>query len=86
MCTNIATRTRVTGSALMPAGWTKVDEATIGFDHATHLWVEHALRLDFASSAGAERVAVELDLTSARALLVQLQDVIAAAERSGLES
>lgn len=86
MCTNIATRTRVTGSAMTTAGWAKVDEATIGYDHATHLWVEHALRLDFASSTTADRLAVELDLASAKALLAELQDVIAAAERSGLES
>ena len=82
MCTNIATKTRVTGSAQTASGWTKVDEATIGFDHATHLWADHAVRLDFVSSTGADRIAVELDLASGKALLRQLQDVIAAAEAS----
>ena len=82
MCTNIATTTRISGSAKSASGWIAVDEATIGFDHATHLWTEHALRIDFASHAG--RVAVELDLASARALRDHLQEVIAQAEASGM--
>lgn len=86
MCTNIATKTRVNGSATSGAGWSSVDEATIGFDHATHLWTEHAVRVDFVSSKSGERVGVELDLASGRALLRELQEVIAAAEQSGVES
>src|SRR3954468_13373205 len=85
MCTNIATKTRVTGSATTVAGWSNVDEATIGFDHATHLWTDHAVRFDFTRSGTADRVAIELDLPSAKALLRELQDVVGAAERSGVE-
>lgn len=86
MCTNIATKTRVTGSATLEGGWAKVDEATIGFDHATHLWAEHAVRIDFASTSADERIAVELDLSSARSLAAHLADVIAQAERSGVDA
>ena len=86
MCTNIATKTSVTGSASLASGWSKVDEATIGFDHATHLWRDHAVRLDFVSAAGGERIAVELDLASGRALLDRLSEVIAEAERSGVDA
>ena len=86
MCTNIATKTRVTGSATLDGSWGKIDEATIGFDHATHLWAEHAVRIDFANSAGSGRVAVELDLASGRALLRELEEVIAAADASGVEA
>ena len=82
MCTNIATTTRITGSAKMAAGWSAVSEATLGYDHATHLWTEHAVRIDFT---GAESAAVELDLASARALRDRLGEVIAQAEASGVD-
>ncbi len=84
MCTNIATKTRVAGSAKTGSGWLRVDEASVGFDHATHAWVEHAVRIDFTSVSCADRAAVELDLASGKALLAVLQEVIAAAERSGV--
>ena len=83
MCTNIATTTRITGSAKSGAGWSPVNEATLAYDHATHLWTEHALRIDFVGDA--ERSAVELDLASARALRDQLADVIAQAEAAGVD-
>ena len=85
MCTNIATTARVAGSAKTAAGWSAIDEATVAFDHATQLWTEHALRLDFAKEGG-DRVAVELDLDSGRALLRKLQEVIRAADASGVET
>ena len=78
MCTNIATTTRITGSAKTAAGWSAVNEATLGYDHATHLWTEHAVRIDFVGDAA--RAAVELDLASARALRERLDEVIAQAE------
>ena len=84
MCTNIATKTQIAGSAKTAGGWIAVDEAIVGFDHAAHAWVEHAVRLDF-TSASSETVAVEMDLASGKALLSRLQDVIAAAEQSGIE-
>lgn len=81
MCTNIATTTRVTGSAKTASGWTAVSEATVGYDHAAHLWTEHAVRIDFV---GDDRAAVELDLESARALRDRMSEVIAEAEASGV--
>jgi hypothetical protein len=84
MCTNIAAKTAVTGSAKTARGWSSVSEATMSFDHATHLWTEHALRIDFVGKSDADRVAIELDLDSAKALLGRLGEVVAAAERSGV--
>ena len=84
MCTNIATKTRIAGSAKTASGWMAVDEAIVGFDHATHAWVEHAVRLDF-TGASSESVAIEMDLASGKALVARLQDVISEAERSGIE-
>ncbi len=86
MCTMIARTTAVEGSGKGAAGWFALSQATVGYDHATHAPVEHALLLDFGNpSLGLDaRVAVELSLASARALLAQLRDVIAAAEASGI--
>ena len=86
MCTNIAAKAAITGSAKTPSGWLKVDEATVSFDHATHAWLDHALRLDFFSAKGSETgaVALEMDLASGKALVERLEEVIAAAERSGV--
>jgi hypothetical protein len=82
MCTMIATRLHITASAKGPRGWVQVDEADIGYDHATRLWSEHALRIDLRSTAApdADHVAIELDLASAKALHARLAEVIAAAE------
>jgi hypothetical protein len=86
MCTNIATKTPVSGTAKTASGWTRVNEATMSFDHANHTWTEHALRIDFVDTADekAGRVAVELDLESGKALLKRLGEVIDAAEKSGV--
>jgi len=84
VCTNIATRTRIAGSAKTASGWLPVDEVTVAFDHATHAWLDHALRIDLTSgTAVADRAAVELDLASGKALVALLQEVIAEAERRG---
>jgi hypothetical protein len=86
MCTNIATKTSITGSAKSASGWINVNEVTMSFDHATHIWTEHALRIGFvnADDLSADRIAVELDLQSGRALLNRLEEIIDAAEKAGV--
>jgi hypothetical protein len=86
MCTNISLTTHVRGSGKGAAGWFPLSQANVGYDHATHAPLEHALLLDFVNpdlGLGA-RVAVELSLDSGRALLEQLRAAIDAAERSGV--
>ena len=86
MCTMIAMKTEITGSGKGAAGWFPVSQANVGYDHATHAQLDHALLLDFVNpdlGAGA-RIAVELDLASGKALVAQLQAAIAAAEASGV--
>lgn len=85
MCTMIATSAGVTGVGKGSDGWFSVTQSTVGYDHATHSGTEHALLLDFTNyDLGLDaRVAVELDLTSGRVLLEQLQSAIEAAEASG---
>ena len=86
MCTMIAMKTAITGSGKGAAGWFPVSQAYVGFDHATHAQLDHALLLDFVNpdlGAGA-RIAVEMDIASGKALVAQLQAAIAAAEASGV--
>ncbi len=86
MCTMISMKTPIAGSGKGAAGWFPVSQANVGFDHATHAQVEHALLLDFVNPVldpGA-RVAVELDIASGKALIAQLQAAIEAAEQSGI--
>jgi hypothetical protein len=86
MCTSISRSTSIAGVGKGARGWFPVNQATVGFDHATHSGAEHALLLDFANyQLGTDaRVALEMDLASGRALLEQLQAAIEAAEATGL--
>jgi hypothetical protein len=86
MCTSISVTADVAGAGKGVRGWFPLTQATVAYDHATHSGAEHALLLDFTNyGLGTEnRVAVELDLASGRALLAQLRDAISAAEASGL--
>lgn len=86
MCTTISDTTSINGAGKGAAGWFPVTQATVAFDHATHYGAEHAVLLDFANYdlGTSARVAVELDVASAKALIEQLRATIAAAEASGL--
>jgi hypothetical protein len=86
MCTNISESAAIRGVGKGPGGWFALTQATVGFDHASHSGAEHALLLDFTNyDLGTDaRVAVELDITSGRALLEQLKATIEAAEATGL--
>jgi hypothetical protein len=86
MCTMIASKTPVTGGAKGAQGWFPVSLAIVGYDHTTFMRSEHALLLDFVNPGigPSARVAVELDITSGRALIAQIQAAIDAAEREGV--
>ena len=86
MCTWISLSTRVMGSGKGANGWFPLSQANVGYDHATHAPLEHALLLDFVNpqmGPGA-RVAVEMNIESGKALLEQLRAAIEAAEQSGV--
>mgnify|MGYP001256891974 CR=1 FL=1 len=85
MCTMIAMSTEIRGVGKGEKGWFPVNQATVGYDHATHSGAEHALLLDFVNYdiGTSARVALELDIASGKALLEQLQAAIEAAELSG---
>ena len=82
MCTMIAQQVKVNGSGKSQAGWTRVDTASVSYDHPFDMPVEYSLNLDFTNEAGA-RVAVELDSVSAHRLLSAIQEVMRQAEAGG---
>ena len=80
MCSYITEHVGIVGSAKGPAGWMKVDTATVYYDHPYHAPLDHSLNIDFVDeAAGAPtRVAVELSAESARELV---RAILAALER-----
>lgn len=85
MCTTIAMSAAVTGSGKGTSGWFPISKANVGYDHASHSQLDHALLLDFVNpdlGAGA-RVAVEMDIASGKALIERLQAAISEAEALG---
>jgi Family of unknown function (DUF6295) len=85
MCTQIAMSTAVHGSGKGTTGWFPISHANVGYDHATHCQMDHALLLDFVNPGlgASARVAVEMDIPSGKALIEQLQKAIAEAESMG---
>jgi hypothetical protein len=75
----------VTGSGKGSAGWFPISQANVGYDHATHSQLDHALLLDFVNPemGASARVAVEMDLRSGKELIARLQAAIAEAEGLG---
>lgn len=67
MCTYVTATTAVGGSGLAGDDWFRLQRAVVYFDHPQDAPLEHALCVDFRGE-GLDRVAVELDATSARRL------------------
>jgi len=85
MCTMIAKQIRISGSGKGASGWFTLKEADVSYDHPFDAPFEHALNIDFVNEAqgpGA-RVAVELSVEAARALVETIQAVIKQAEAGG---
>jgi len=70
MCTYQTRTVPLRGSGKGAAGWFPVTEASVYFDHPVHAPDTHTLNVDFLrlGAQTVERVAVELDPGSARAL------------------
>ena len=85
MCTYIVNSAEVQGGGKGADGWFRLSTATVGFDHPTFTSDEHAIMIDFTNREDlSSRVAVELDIASARALQATLTETIRAAEASGV--
>jgi hypothetical protein len=81
----IVKQAEIDGSGKGANGWFTVRQVNVSYDHPYHAPLEHALNIDFVNEAegpGA-RVAVELNLESARNLVETIQAVLARAEAGG---
>ncbi|MGH2717308.1 MAG: DUF6295 family protein [Actinomycetota bacterium] len=77
MCTYQTERLSVEGSGKgngKEARWFRLTDATVYLDHPVHAPADHTLNIDFLRLQGdaIERVAVELDPRSARALATSI--------------
>lgn len=82
MCTYITAHTRVDGSAKGPGSmWFQVTDATVYYDHPVHAAADHTLNIDFTDPAQgpSSRVAVELSASSARSLVIAIEEALAGA-------
>lgn len=85
MCTMIVKQAEIDGSGKGANGWFPVRQVNVSYDHPFHVSLEHALNIDFVNEAegpGA-RVAVELDVESARHLVETILAVLARAKAGG---
>jgi uncharacterized protein DUF6295 len=81
MCTYLTEKVDLAGSGKGAAGWFRLTEATVYFDHPQHAPAGHTLNIDFRNpgQGPSARVAVELTAESARALVAAIQAALAAA-------
>jgi hypothetical protein len=86
MCTCITEQTPITGSGKGAQGWFPVRVANVGFDHPFNAPFDHAVLLDFMNPemGASARVAVEMNIASAKALIEKLQSAVAQAELTGV--
>jgi len=78
MCTYLTESFPADGSGKGATGWFPLSQVTVYFDHPVHAQAEHSLNIDFADPArgpGA-RVAVELTVATARALVAAIQSTL----------
>ncbi len=85
MCTMIAQQVEIKGSGKAGSAWFKMDTASISYDHPFDMPLEYTLNLDFTNQASrsSTRLAVELDVVSAKRLLEAIQEVMRQADQGG---
>ena len=85
MCTMIVEQIKIDGSGKGREGWFPLKEANVSYDHPFDMPLEHALNIDFVNEAqgpGA-RVAVELSVSAAKALVDTINTVLERADQGG---
>ena len=85
MCTMIVTQVNIDGSGKGASGWFALREANVSYDHPFDAPFEHALNIDFVNESlgPGTRVAVELSVEAARALVATINAVLERAEAGG---
>jgi hypothetical protein len=81
----IVEQIKIDGSGKGREGWFPLKEANVSYDHPFDAPMEHALNIDFVNEAqgpGA-RVAVELSVEGAKALIETINAVLERADQGG---
>jgi hypothetical protein len=81
----IVKQIKIEGSGKGTAGWFKLGQVNISYDHPFDAPYEHALNIDFVNEllGPGARVAVELSVQSARDLIEAIEEVLNQTERGG---
>jgi Family of unknown function (DUF6295) len=81
MCTYLTEQIPIIGSGKGASGWFALSDASVYFDHPVHAMAAHTLNIDFLNpgKGPSARVAVELTVESARALVKAIEATLAAA-------
>lgn len=81
----IVKQVEIEGSGKGTQGWFVVRQANVSYDHPFSAPLEHALNIDFVNEGMGPgvRVAVELDVASARTLVKAILAVLDQAETGG---
>jgi hypothetical protein len=82
MCTSIVEIVTTSGMGRGADGWFDLTQAVVAYDHPHHALLEEAITIDFLNTnlGPGARVAVELTLDAAKALLGALDRAITQAE------
>ena len=85
MCTGIVEKVEISGFGKGQKGWFDVNQVNVSYDHPYHAPLEHSLNLDFVNEAAGlgARVAVEMSVEAAEALVASIQRVLAEADSGG---
>ena len=80
MCTYATEHVEIVGAGKGASGWFSLSEASVYFDHPVHLPLEHGLNIDFLQPGlgPSARVAVELDVDSAKRLAEAIFEALSA--------
>jgi hypothetical protein len=83
MCTWIVETTDIAGSGKGAQGWFSLQAVNVAYDHPFHASIDHAVLIDFVNNdqGASARVAVELTVDSARALIQAIEAALEAAEK-----
>jgi hypothetical protein len=84
MCSYITEQPVLVGSAKGEGGWFRIRGASVYFDHPQHALQDHTLNLDLLGDQPEQRLAVELSVEAARALVASIEAALAAGEASHL--
>lgn len=70
MCTYLTEKLALSGAGKGAQGWFHLTDASVYLDHPVHARPDHSLNIDFLNPAEgpSARVAIELEVDSARAL------------------